>query len=240
MGRHLPSLRGMRAFEAAARLGSLTRAALELNVTHAAVSHQIRALEAEVGIPLFLRQARGVELTAQGQRYLPALSRAFDLLDSASSELRERARHRPLVVSLSQGIAARWLMPRLHRFRLAHAEIPLALVPTSRAVDLHRDEADIGLRYGDGDWPDLDVDLLLRPRIRPVIGRRLAERRATATHAGRSPRAHPHPYRARSRLGALARGRGRARSQPRLEPLFRRLQPHLRRRLGGAGRGDGL
>jgi LysR family glycine cleavage system transcriptional activator len=175
MARRLPSLRGMRAFEAAARLGSLTRAALELNVTHAAISHQIRALETEVGMPLFLRQARGVLLTAQGERYLPALSRAFDLLDSASSELRERARHRPLVVSLSQGIAARWLMPRQHRFRLACPEIPLALVPSSRQVDLHRDEADIGLRYGDGDWPDLQVDLLLRPRITPVIGRRLEE-----------------------------------------------------------------
>ncbi len=175
MGRHLPSLRGMRAFEAAARLGSLTRAAAELNVTHAAISHQIRALEAELGQPLFVRRARGVGLTAPAERYLPSLSQALDLMDRASSELRQQDRRRPLVVSLSQGIAARWLMPRLHRFRLAFPEIPLALMPSARAVDLRRDEADIGLRYGDGGWPDLQVDLLLRPRITPVVGKRLLE-----------------------------------------------------------------
>ncbi|HET8728472.1 MAG TPA: transcriptional regulator GcvA [Alphaproteobacteria bacterium] len=175
MTRNLPSLRGMRAFEAAARHLSFTKAAEELNVTHAAISHQIRALEAELKVPLFIRHPRGVTMTTAGERYLPALRQAFDLLAKASAELVDQLRHRPLTVSLTQGIAARWVMPRLHRFRLAHPEIALALRPEERLVDLHAEDVDVALRYGDGNWPNLRVEPFLRMEMFPVCSPRLAE-----------------------------------------------------------------
>jgi LysR family transcriptional regulator, glycine cleavage system transcriptional activator len=173
MARRLPSLRGMRAFEAAARHLSFSRAAAELNVTHAAISHQIRALEAELGAALFIRHARGVALTPVARDYLPALQKAFDLLADASGAVRDRTRPRPLVVTLTQGIAAKWLVPRLHRFRLAHPEIALALLPAAEVLDLHADEADLALRYGDGDWPGLRIAPFLDMQMSPVCSPRL-------------------------------------------------------------------
>lgn len=170
MARQLPSLNALKAFEAAARHGSFTGAALELNVTHAAISRHIRELEGWLGIKLFVRTGRGVELTEKGKAYVADLTRGFDLLAAATEAVsaRRRRRRQRLAVSVEPSFAALWLVPRLGRFTAANPDIELVLDSTNRLADFARDEADVGIRYGRGAWPNVAVETLIRTHMTAV------------------------------------------------------------------------
>ncbi len=168
MSRGLPPLRALRAFEAAARHLSFTKAGAELFVTQAAVSHQIRALEEDLGVRLFRRMNRRLMLTEEGQRYLPAVSRAFDLLREATTALRAHDIPGPLTVSVLPSFAARWLVPRLGRFFARHPDIDLRIDPSVAICDFAQGDVDVGIRYGRGDYPGLRADRLLDEDIFPV------------------------------------------------------------------------
>ena len=155
----MPPLSALRAFEAAARLRSLSAAARELNVTHPAIAQQVRRLEAWFGLSLLVRVGRGVEATEAGARLAGGLSEGFGILRRAVETLTED--DRPLSITLTPTFAAYWLMPRLGAFRAAHPDIPLTLDPTSETVDLRRDGHDLGIRFGKGEWPGLDAIRLL-------------------------------------------------------------------------------
>ncbi|HYG89730.1 MAG TPA: transcriptional regulator GcvA [Azospirillum sp.] len=169
MTRHLPSLNGLRAFEAAARQLSFTRAAEELNVTQSAVSHQIRALEEQMGVPLFRRVNQGLLLTDAGQLLLPAVRDAFDRLAAGVERVRGHEASGTLTVSVSPYFAGRWLMPRIGRFRALHPEIELRLSASQQYVDFTREtDIDMGLRHGLGTWEGLRAVRFLDDGVFPV------------------------------------------------------------------------
>ena len=172
--RNLPPLNALRAFEAAARSLSFKRAAAELHVTPAAVSHQVRALEAELGLALFVRLHRALALTPAGARYFPALSEAFDGLDDATHALRARPRTPRLVLSVVPSFGANWLVPRLGQFRARHPEIDLVVLSSADLADFARDPVDVGIRFGPGRWPRVRADLLLAEEYLPVASPKLA------------------------------------------------------------------
>ncbi|MFQ5959105.1 MAG: transcriptional regulator GcvA [Alphaproteobacteria bacterium] len=168
MARRLPPLNALRAFEAAARHLSFSRAADELNVTHAAVSHQIKALEEHLGVKLFRRLTRAVRLTDAGQALLPVLRDAFDAIAVTSDRLRAADATGPLNVGATPAFASRWLVPRLARFYAAHPEIEIRLCPSMELVDFTRDDIDLAVRFGRGGWPGLDAELLMCLDMFPV------------------------------------------------------------------------
>ena len=158
--RDFPSLTALRAFEAAARLQSFSLAARELNVTHAAVAQQVRALEADVGRELIYRQGRGMALTAEGVRLAQALAEGFRGIAQVVDELRAALPGSPIRVTLTPAFAAQWLMPRLKRFWAEHPDVPIALHPEKRLVDLRREGIDLGIRFGNGKWPGVEAEFL--------------------------------------------------------------------------------
>ena len=166
--RQLPSLRGLQAFEAVARLGSLAAAAHALGITGSAVSHRIRGLERELGVHLLQRSPRGLALTDAGRRYRGAVEDAFASLARATSELLGPDLSRPLTISLTSEIGLRWLMPRFHRFRAQHPDIDTAILSTYQVADLQAGEADLALRYGAGRWPGVEAEPILRFSVSPV------------------------------------------------------------------------
>lgn len=168
MARKLPPLNALRAFEAAARHLSFTRAAEELHVTQAAVSHQVKSLEEYLGIKLFRRFNRSLLLTDEGQAYLPTMTKSFDLMSDATARLAKKDPSGPLTVSVLPSFAARWLVPRLGRFRRAHPEIDLRIDPATEMVDFGRGDVDVGIRYGRGVYPRLRADRLMAEDIFPV------------------------------------------------------------------------
>ena len=173
MSRSLPPLNALRAFEAAARNLSFTRAAEELHVTHSAISHQVKGLEAYLEVLLFVRLNRAVKLTDAGKAYLPALRDAFDRIADATAGIRTRDRAGALTISTSPAFAAKWLVPRLSGFREARPEIDVWLTPTLHLVDFTRGEVDAAVRWGDGEWPGLRADLLGAMNVFPVCSPRL-------------------------------------------------------------------
>ena len=168
MVRKLPSLNAMRAFEAAGRHESFSEAADELFVTHAAVSRHIRDLETWLGVQLFVRTGRGVELTQAGEKYLSQLTIAFDTLAAATRDLMSDAEQSALTVSVEEAFASRWLVPHLGGFTKAHPDIELSIDPNDDLVNFRSSTADLAIRYGKGNWPDVDADLLIEARIFPV------------------------------------------------------------------------
>ena len=168
MARRLPPLNALRAFEAAARHLSFTKAAEELFVTQAAISHQVKALEAALDLQLFRRLNRRLMLTDAGQLYLPALTEAFDAIDTATARLRADENAGRLVVSVANSLAAKWLLPRLPRFRERHPEIEVEISAADRLVDFGRDNVDMAIRYGLGRYPGLRVDPLMKDTNFPV------------------------------------------------------------------------
>jgi LysR family glycine cleavage system transcriptional activator len=158
--RSFPSLTSLRAFEAAARSCSFSVAARALNVTHAAVAQQVRALESELGRELLYREGRGLALTAEGARLLAALSEGFRTIEQALNEMRAADPGAPLRVTMTPAFAAQWLMPRLWSFWAAHPEVPLSLHPDKRVIDLRREALDLGIRFGNGNWPGLEAEFL--------------------------------------------------------------------------------
>ncbi|HUX82223.1 MAG TPA: transcriptional regulator GcvA [Halothiobacillus sp.] len=167
MSRRLPPLTALRAFEAVARHRSMARAAEELHVTPAAVSQQIRQLEDLFGQPLF-RRGKQITLTESAEAALPLLSDAFDRLEQAAARMSSDRENGPLVVSSPPAFAARWLMARLEDFQNRHPEIELRLSATRRLVDFDLEDVDCAIRFGDGQYPDLQVDLLIPETFIPV------------------------------------------------------------------------
>jgi len=165
---HLPPLSALRAFEAAARLQSFSKAADELNVTPAAISHQIAALEADLGVSLFNRRNRAVELTSSARVLLPGLSEAFAGIQDSVRRLRSHNDTGTLTVTASPSFAGKWLVQRLHRFQEQHPDIDVRISATDALVDLTRDDFDIAIRYGTGRYPGLAVELLLKNEVFPA------------------------------------------------------------------------
>jgi len=169
MARRLPSLRAIRAFEAAARQESFTNAADELSVTHAAVSRHIRDLEEWLGTQLFRRTGRGVELTGVGARLSSRLTPLFDeLADAINEATADEARPGELTVTLHTALAARWLVPRLGRFTARYPDIGLNLDPTDAIANFRADPAELGIRMGDGEWEDVEIEPLVQLEVFPV------------------------------------------------------------------------
>ncbi len=157
----LPPLNALRAFEAAARHLSFKKAAEELNVTPAAVSHQIKTLEEFVGQPLFRRLTRALLLTDAGQRALPYLRDGFENLAEAAGHMQAAPDTGGLTVSVAPNFAAKWLVPRLARFHAAYPEINVRIDATNQVVDLDRDAIDLGIRYGAGGYAGMREQPLL-------------------------------------------------------------------------------
>lgn len=166
--RRLPSLRGIQAFEAVARLGNLAAAADVLGITASAVSHRVRGLERELGVHLLHRTPRGLTLTDAGRRYRGAVEAAFAGLAQATAELLGPDLSRPLTISLTSEIGLRWLMPRFHRFRAQHPDIDTAILSTYEVADLQAGEADLALRYGGGRWQGVEAEAILTFSVSPV------------------------------------------------------------------------
>ena len=163
--RPLPPLAMLRAFEAASRHGSLSEAGRELNVTHAAISQQVKKLEAWLDRPLIRRAGRGVALTPDGAQLAQGLRTGFDALRDALSAFLEEDASRPLAITMTPNFAMYWLMPRLARFRAARPEIELRINPTGANVDMTDRSHDLAIRYGDGGWPGLEASPLLLTRF---------------------------------------------------------------------------
>jgi LysR family glycine cleavage system transcriptional activator len=163
----LPPLSAIRAFEAAARHGSFTKAAEELGMTQAAVSYQVKLLEDRVGAPLFLRQARRVVLSETGRRLAPPVTEAFQRLQAAFAATRE-TNERVLSVTVIQSFATSWLVPRLGTFQMAHPDIAVRVDASGRIVDLAREDIDVGIRTGNGNWPGLKAHLLMPSEFTPL------------------------------------------------------------------------
>jgi LysR family transcriptional regulator, glycine cleavage system transcriptional activator len=166
--RDLPALNAVKAFEAAARHESFSRAADELFVTHGAVSHQIRALEAELGVTLFTREGKRLRLTDVGRRYAVRVRTALVALAEATREIRASDRERRLVVSILPSFAARWITPRVGSFIEANPQWDLELQTSNALVDFARDDVDIAIRFGYGRYPGLHVELLLEEVFFPA------------------------------------------------------------------------
>jgi LysR family glycine cleavage system transcriptional activator len=164
----LPSLNGLRAFEAAARHMSFTRAAAELNVTQTAISHQIRRLEEQLGLTLFIRRNRTLELTREALDYLPSIRSAFADLHRATAKLHRNDREGRLTVSTTASLATKWLISRVAAFQDANPGIEVRISTSTHLVDFQREEVDIAVRYGHGVWPGLRADWLMAEHIFPV------------------------------------------------------------------------
>lgn len=163
--RTLPSLTALRAFAATAELRNFSQAARALNVTHAAVAQQVRALEEHLGRSLVQRDGRGVSLTLDGEQLAQAVGEGFAAMQRGVEALRADAMVRPVRVTLTPAFAAQWLMPRLKDFWAKHPDIGLSLLPDAKVVDLHRERMDLGIRYGDGDWPGVEASYLASARL---------------------------------------------------------------------------
>src|ERR1700726_1300093 len=157
MARRLPPLNALKAFEAAARSQSFTGAAEELNVTHGAVSHQVKALEATLGIRLFNRERQRLVITDAGREYLAVVRDALDRIAVGTQQLVQRQSSGVLTISTSPDFAAKWLVHRLGRFAERHPEIDLRVSATMHHVDFAREDVDVVVRHGDGKWTGLEV-----------------------------------------------------------------------------------
>jgi LysR family glycine cleavage system transcriptional activator len=168
MQNKLPPLNALRAFEAGARHLSFTKAAEELHVTQAAVSHQVKALEEHLGYPLFKRMTRKLGLTEQGRALFPVVSEAFLRIAEAADALRSGGDSRTLTVSVTPAFGAKWLAYRLPRFWQKHPEFDLKVHHSILCADLRYDDVDVAIRFGHGGWDGLASEFVLRVDYTPV------------------------------------------------------------------------
>jgi LysR family glycine cleavage system transcriptional activator len=180
----MPPLNALRAFEATARHLSFTKAAQELHVTAAALSHQIRGLEEVLGLKLFHRRARAIELTAAARLIYPGIQAGFDSLRQAIERLEPNRQDRVLVVSATPGLTAKWLAPRLYRFLAKHPDVDTRISASSAYVNFATDGVDVGIRLSSGVHPDLYVEKLSDEWLLPLCSPKLLEGR----HPLRSPK----------------------------------------------------
>jgi LysR family glycine cleavage system transcriptional activator len=168
MSNRLPPLNSIRVFEVAARHLSFTKAAKELRVTQAAVSRQIKLLEDSVGVAMFERRNNQLLLTEAGQVVLPGIRDGFVRLRAAFDRVSSTADESILRVTTTPGFATQWLVPRLHQFSLAHPEFQVRIDASTQVLDLVRENVDLCIRFGDGNYPDLDSESFLKVEIFPV------------------------------------------------------------------------
>jgi LysR family glycine cleavage system transcriptional activator len=173
MPRRLPPLNAVKAFEAAARSMSFTRAAEELFVTPGAVSQQVKALETELGLKLFNRERQRLVITEAGREYLAVIRDALDQIALGTERLTQRQHSGVLTVSVSPDFAAKWLVGRLGRFAESHPEINLRVAARNQRIDFARDDVDLDVRHGDGRWPELEAERLCAEQLFPVCSPRL-------------------------------------------------------------------
>ena len=164
----IPAMQALRALEAVARTGSLTKAAVGLHLTHGAVSHQLKSLEAELGVQLIARAGRGVRLTDEGARFAGRVRGALAELTEAVREMTEHNNPRQWRVSVMPSFAARWLLPRIGRFLAEHRDIDLDVRSSTALVDFHRDDVDAAVRYGGGHYPGVVSEHLMDDVSYPV------------------------------------------------------------------------
>ena len=174
MLRRLPALNALKAFEAAARHESFTRAAQELCVTQGAVSHQVKALEEELGVKLFNRERQRLVITDAGREYLIVVRDALDRIALGTERLVQRQSSGALTISTSPDFAAKWLVHRLGRFAEVHPDIDLRVSATMHHVDFAREDVDLAVRHGDGSWAGLHVERLCAEELFPVCSPKLA------------------------------------------------------------------
>ena len=175
MARHLPPFAAVRAFEVAARRLSFRRAAHELNLTESAISHQVKRLEEHLGVQLFRRLSRGLQLTTDGRMYLSPVRDALDQLAEATVRIRAGRSEGTFTVSLMASFAVHWLVPRLQSFQEAHPEIDIRLVTSCALANFAEDGVEAAIRYGRGQWPGLRSDFLISEYFFPVCSPRLVE-----------------------------------------------------------------
>lgn len=170
-------LNALRAFEAAARLLSFSRAAEELNVSHSTISHHIKGLEKTFGMDLFLRRNRRVTLTTAGETLFPVLENAFNEISLTVAMLKEKSEKEPLKVTVTPSFANKWLMPRMPCFRKEHPGIEVQLLPSLSLAEFRRVSMDVGVRTGWGKWPGLKSELLTPVHMTPLCSPGLLEGR---------------------------------------------------------------
>lgn len=161
MPRKLPPLNALRAFEAAARLGSFTRAAAELHVTHGAVSRQVKLLEDYLEQPVFQRIGGGVQLNAVGRDYFDMARDVLDRVEQTTTRLRRRGGQMTLSINVTAAFAALWLIPRLTGFQQAYPDITVNLMPNRRFEGFAQENADLAIRWGTASWPEVAMERLL-------------------------------------------------------------------------------
>lgn len=157
----LPPLAALRAFEATAHHLSFSAAGRELNVTHAAVAQQVRALERELDVLLVERSGRALALTADGQALARDFSEGFARLRQGISGLRASKGAQPVSIAMTPSFAVSWFMPRLAAFQAAHPEVDISLDPAAELVDIAAGDRDVAIRFGTGDWPGARVETFL-------------------------------------------------------------------------------
>ncbi len=188
MRRRLPSLNALKAFEATARHESFTKAAHELCVTQGAVSQQVKALEAELGVRLFGRERQRLVITDAGRTYLEVVRDTFDRLAMGTEHLLQRQKSGTLTITTSPNFAAKWLVHRLRRFSEAHPGIDLRVSASLQHIDFAREDIDLAIRHGDGLWPGMHVTRLCTEELFPVCSPKLT----SGSGALRSPRDIKH------------------------------------------------
>lgn len=166
--RRPPNFSALRAFEAAARHENFSRAADELNLTHGAISHQVRALERELGRPLFVRHGRQVKVTSEALAFARSLARSFGEIAAAADAMRADTARQRLTVTSIPSFAARWLAPRLGRFIDLYPETEVVLQSSGQLQDLAREGVDVGIRFGRGHYPGMLVERLMGDVYYPV------------------------------------------------------------------------
>jgi len=175
MSNRLPSLNGLRAFEASARHLSFTKAAEELHVTQTAISHQIRRLEEELGFPLFTRRHRGLQLTSQGDQLALTARQAFDDLRRVTQRLRLSEDDNRITITTLPSLAAKWLIPKLGQFQDRHPDIEVRVNTSMESLDLRERGIDLALRYGYGNWQGMVSQFLMTETLTPVCSPKLLQ-----------------------------------------------------------------
>lgn len=172
----LPPLKSLQAFEAAGRHLSFTEAARELSVTPGAISQQIRLLEESLEVKLFKRMNRLIVLTDDGQLFLPLISAGFQQFAEAVARLRDKSSTGPLTITSAPSFVSKWLIPRLARFKAAHPGIDVRIDTSDRLVDFRHEDIDVGIRFGDGVYPELETVYLFSFDLIPVCAPDLMQR----------------------------------------------------------------
>jgi LysR family transcriptional regulator, glycine cleavage system transcriptional activator len=168
-----PGLRSLRAFDASAHHLSFTRAAEDMGVTPAAISHQIKELEAVLGVPLFIRTSRSMRLTREGEILQTATHDSLETLSRALFRIRRLENRKQLKVSASPSVAAKWLVPRLDRFLSTQPGADVRIDVSHAVVDFDREDIDVAIRFGEGKYPGLKADLLFQDTVFPVCSPRI-------------------------------------------------------------------